>query len=67
MRARFLFILLSALTSSGLLYGQDRTFYISPLLSYDNFHTPGFDYGMDFGAGAGICITQSISLSLIHI
>jgi hypothetical protein len=63
MRARLLLILLSALMTPGLLRGQDRPLYVSPLLSYDNFHTPGFDFGMDFGAGAGLRVSPSISVS----
>jgi len=63
MRARLFIVLLSALTTPALLQGQERTLFVSPLLSFDNFHTPGFDYGMDFGAGAGIRLTPSVSIS----
>ena len=42
---------------------QDRTLYISPLLSYDSFRTPGFDYGLDPGAGAGVRISPSLGVS----
>ncbi len=63
MRARLLFVFLFALVTPGLLHGQDRTLFVSPLLSFDSFHTPGFDYGMDFGAGAGIRLAPSIFIA----
>jgi hypothetical protein len=42
---------------------QDRTLSLSALISYDSFRTPGFDYGVDFGAGAGIRILPSLVFS----
>ncbi len=56
-------LLLSALLIPGLSLSQERPLYISPLLSFENFRTPGFGYGMDFGAGAGVRITPSLVLS----
>ncbi|HTY60549.1 MAG TPA: hypothetical protein VMF59_17120, partial [Bacteroidota bacterium] len=42
---------------------QERPLYISPLVSYDSFRTPGFDSGVDFGAAAGLRISPSIAVS----
>jgi hypothetical protein len=63
MRCRFYVILLSALLAPDVSLSQDHTFYISPLLSYDSFRTSGFDYGIDFGAGAGVRIGPSLAIS----
>lgn len=63
MRCTLRVILLSALLTPDPSHCQDRTLYISPLISYDTFHTPGFADGIDFGAGAGVHITPSLALS----
>jgi hypothetical protein len=58
-----LFILFSALLIPSAAVCQDRFLYLSPLLSYDNFRTPGFDYGFDFGAGASARISPAVMVS----
>jgi hypothetical protein len=63
MRGSFSLILLCALLTPKEALSQDHTLFISPLISYDRFRTPGFDGGIDFGAGAGVRITPSISVS----
>jgi hypothetical protein len=63
MRFSFLLILVPSLLTPDLSFCQDHTLYISPLLSYDSFRVPGFDYGVDYGAGAGFRISPSLVLS----
>jgi hypothetical protein len=63
MRGMLCVTLLSALLTPDTSLCQDHTFYISPLLSYDSFRTPGFDYGVDFGGGAGFRISPSLVVS----
>jgi hypothetical protein len=63
MRCTLFVILLPALLTPDSSLCQERTFYLSPLLSYDSFRTPGFDYGVDFGAGAGVRISPSLVIS----
>ncbi len=62
MRCLF-FFLSSALLIPASAVCQDHSLYLSPLLSYDNFRAPGFDYGVDFGAGAGVRISPSLVVS----
>lgn len=63
MRCMLTVILFSFLLTPEFSFCQDHTLYISPLVSYDSFRTPGFDYGVDFGAGAGIRIGPSLLIS----
>jgi hypothetical protein len=56
-------ILLSVLLIPGTALTQDRSFFVSPILSYDSFRTPGFDYGIDYGAAAGVRLSPALSLS----
>jgi hypothetical protein len=63
MRCTFFLILLSTLLTPGTLRSQEHSFSLSALLSYDSFRTPGFDYGVDFGAGAGVRISPSLGVT----
>jgi hypothetical protein len=56
-------ILLSTLLTPGELFSQEHLFSLSALLSYDSFRTPGFDYGFDLGARAGVRISPSLGVS----
>ena len=63
MRLSLLVILISTLLTPDSSFCQDRPLYLSPLLSFDSFRVPGFDYGVDYGAGAGLRISPSLVLS----
>ncbi|HMK38323.1 MAG TPA: hypothetical protein VK569_03215 [Bacteroidota bacterium] len=63
MRCTLRVILLSALLTPDPSHCQDRTLFVSPLISYDTFQTPGFANGIDLGAGAGLRISRSLALS----
>jgi hypothetical protein len=56
-------ILLYVFLSAGTTLSQDRSFYVSPLLSYEKFRTQDFDYGIDYGAAAGVRLSDALSLS----
>ena len=64
MRGSFSLILLSALLTPKESLSQDHALFISPLISYDRLRTPGFDGGVDFGAGAGMRVSPSVSVSV---
>jgi hypothetical protein len=63
MRSTLFVILLSTLLTPDSSLCQEHSLYLSPLLSYDSFRTPGFDFGFDFGAGAGFRISHSLVIS----
>lgn len=43
---------------------QEHVFYFSPIVSFDSFHSLGFDSGFDYGIGAGVRLNPTFTVSI---
>ncbi|HXX65002.1 MAG TPA: hypothetical protein VEO56_14475 [Bacteroidota bacterium] len=57
-------LLILALPLSEFSVAQGHAFYFSPIISFDSFHSLGFDSGLDYGIGAGVRLNPTLTFSV---